>query len=68
MLGINEVLRLLTEPGDAVVVNCPVYPPFYAFVRNLGRRVVEAPLTAEGRIDLATLATAFGEARRGGEE
>ena len=66
MLGISEVLRLLTDAGDAVVVNCPVYPPFYAFVRNLGRRVVEAPLTAEGRLDLTTLAAAFGEARRGG--
>ncbi len=66
MLGISEVLRLVTDPGDAVVVNCPVYPPFYAFVRNLGRRVVEAPLTAEGRIDLTTLDRAFGEARRGG--
>jgi cystathionine beta-lyase len=66
MLGISEVLKLVTDPGDAVVVNCPVYPPFYAFVRNLGRRVVEAPLTAEGRLDLDTLAAAFGEARRGG--
>ena len=65
MLGISEVLKLVTSPGDAVVVNCPVYPPFYAFVRNLGRRVVEAPLTPEGRIDRQTLATAFGEATRG---
>ena len=66
MLGISEVLRLVTGPGDAVVVNCPVYPPFYAFVRNLGRRVVEAPLGTGGRIDLETLAVAFAEARRGG--
>jgi cystathionine beta-lyase len=35
-------------------------------VRNLGRRVVEAPLTAGGRVDLTTLDSAFGEARRGG--
>ncbi|TQJ50776.1 aminotransferase class I/II-fold pyridoxal phosphate-dependent enzyme [Phycicoccus sp. SLBN-51] len=66
MLGISEVLRLLTGPGDAVVVNCPVYPPFYAFVRNLGRRVVEAPLGPDGRIDLQRLASAFGDARRDG--
>jgi cysteine-S-conjugate beta-lyase len=65
MLGISEVLRLLTGPGDAVVVNCPVYPPFYAFVRNLGRRVVEAPLTEDGRLDLASLEVAFGAATRG---
>ena len=66
MLGISEVLQLVTAPADPVVVNCPVYPPFYAFIRNLGRRVVEAPLTPEGRIDLQTLPTAFGEATRGG--
>jgi cysteine-S-conjugate beta-lyase len=66
MLGISEVLQLVTAPGDAVVVNCPVYPPFYAFVRNLGRRIVEAPLTPEGRIDPQTLAAALGEATRGG--
>ena len=32
MNGIVEVLRLVTEPGDPVVVTSPVYPPFYAFV------------------------------------
>lgn len=58
MLGIVEVLRLLTEPGDAVVVNCPVYPPFYAFLETMGLRVVEAPL-AGGRLDLDALADAF---------
>jgi cystathionine beta-lyase len=66
MLGISEILQLVTRPGDAVVVNCPVYPPFYAFIRNAGRRVVEAPLGPDRRLDLAALADAFGEARRTG--
>ncbi len=66
MIGVTEMLRLVTEPGDAVVVNCPVYPPFYAFVRSMGRRIVESPLTATHRIDLADLARAFGEATAGG--
>jgi cysteine-S-conjugate beta-lyase len=66
MLGIVEVLEVLTSPGDAIVVNCPVYPPFYAFVRNAGRRVVEAPLTAAHRVDLDALATAFASATAGG--
>ncbi|CAM5640690.1 hypothetical protein STENM223S_04928 [Streptomyces tendae] len=30
MLGVVEMLRLVTGPGDPVVVNPPVYPPFYA--------------------------------------
>ena len=66
MTGVSEVLRLVTGPGDAVVVNSPVYPPFYGFVHNLGRRVVEAPVSSEGRLDPETLTAAFVEGTRGG--
>jgi cystathionine beta-lyase len=66
MLGVVEVLKLLTGPGDAVVVNSPVYPPFFDFVTHLDRRVVEAPLDALGRIDLASLEQALTDATRGG--
>ena len=67
MTGVSEVLRLVTGPGDAVVVNSPVYPPFYGFVHNSGRRVVEAPLWLRtGGSTSATLAVAFGEGTRGG--
>ena len=66
MLGIAELLRLLTGPGDAVVISPPVYPPFYAYVAHLGRRVAEAPLGPDARIDLAALETAFREAVAGG--
>lgn len=59
MLGIVEVLRVLTAPGDAVVVNPPVYPPFFAFLQHAGREVVEVPLTAEHRLDLDQLAASF---------
>ncbi|PBC80697.1 cystathione beta-lyase [Streptomyces sp. 2224.1] len=59
MLGIVEVLKLLTGPGDPVVVNCPVYPPFYQFVTHMDRRVVEAPLGADLRIDFTALEGAF---------
>lgn len=62
MLGIVEMLKLVSGHGDPVVVNCPVYPPFYQFIRNDGRPVVEAPLTEEGRIDLTTLEVAFQKA------
>ncbi|MFE9613996.1 MalY/PatB family protein [Streptomyces sp. NPDC006012] len=66
MTGIVEVLRLITGPGDAVVVCCPVYPPFYAFVSHAGRQVVEAPLGTGLRIDLGALEEAFVRARRHG--
>ncbi|MCA5894481.1 aminotransferase class I/II-fold pyridoxal phosphate-dependent enzyme [Isoptericola sp. NEAU-Y5] len=62
MIAVTEVLRVLTAPGDAVVVTPPVYPPFYAFPRNEGRQVVEAPLTPDGRLDLGTLEEAFSRA------
>ena len=65
MLGVVEVLRLVTDRGDAVIVNPPVYAPFYAFVSHDGRRIIEAPLDAEGRIDLDALAEAFARTRAG---
>ncbi len=59
MLGVVEMLKLVTDPGDPVVVNCPVYPPFYQFVAHMDRRVVEAPLGPGLRLDLAALEEAF---------
>ncbi|MFG1674589.1 MalY/PatB family protein [Micromonospora sp. NPDC049282] len=67
MLGVVEVLRLVTGPGDAVVVCPPVYPPFYAFVTHADRRVVEAPLGPDLRLDLAALDEAFRRARTVGD-
>src|SRR5947209_7382709 len=63
MQGVVETLRLVTDRGDAVVVNPPVYAPFYAFVAHDGRRVIEAPLGADGRLDLGALEEAFTRAR-----
>lgn len=63
MLGVVETLRLVTDRGDAVVVNPPVYAPFYAFVSHDGRRVIDAPLGMDGRIDLSSLEEAFTKAR-----
>jgi cysteine-S-conjugate beta-lyase len=59
MLGSVEVLRLVTAPGDGVVVNPPVYPPFYAFLEHARLRPVDAPLGADGRLDLGVLEAAF---------
>jgi cysteine-S-conjugate beta-lyase len=66
MLGVVESLRLVTDRGDTVIVNSPVYAPFYAFVSHDGRRVIEAPLDADGRIDLDALAIAFARAHASG--
>ncbi|WP_129305158.1 aminotransferase class I/II-fold pyridoxal phosphate-dependent enzyme [Streptomyces sp. L2] len=66
MLGVVEMLKLVTSPGDPVVVNSPVYPPFYQFVTHLDRRVVECPLGADARIDLGALEDTFRAAAAGG--
>ena len=66
MMGIVEVLKLVTGRGDPVIINSPVYPPFYGFIRYMDRGVIEAPLNAEHRIDLAALSTAFARAVAGG--
>lgn len=63
MLGVVEMLKLVTGPGDAVVVSSPVYPPFYDFVRTSDRRIVEAELGEDGRLDLQVLEEAFRAAR-----
>jgi cystathionine beta-lyase len=63
MVGATEALRLVTAPGDTVLVNPPVYPPFYPYVEHLGRRVVEAPLGADRRLDLGAVETALRDER-----
>jgi cysteine-S-conjugate beta-lyase len=61
MTGVSELLGALTEPGDRVVVNPPVYPPFFNVTRLVGREVVEVPLLDDQgwRLDLGGLEAAF---------
>jgi cystathionine beta-lyase len=44
MVVIAEILRVVTKPGDGVVINPPVYPPFFETIEEVGRTVVEVPL------------------------
>jgi cystathionine beta-lyase len=59
MRALGEVLAVASGPGDGVVVNPPVYPPFFAVTTIAGRRVVESPLARSGdgryRLDLEAL-------------
>ncbi|MGH3315848.1 MAG: MalY/PatB family protein [Nocardioidaceae bacterium] len=61
-----ELLRVLCPPGEdrrGVVVNPPIYPPFFHWVEETGTDLVEVPLrqNADGawRLDLDALAEAF---------
>jgi cysteine-S-conjugate beta-lyase len=61
-VGVVELLRVLTRPGDAVLISPPVYPPFFDWVPEAGARLLEVPLarTAAGwRLDLTALEAAF---------
>jgi len=62
MTGMVEMLKLVTNDGDAVVINSPTYPPFYPFIEHANRRVIESPLTADHRLDLVGLDAAFATA------
>lgn len=64
--GYTDAITLVTEPGDAVIVNPPAYPPFFSFAKGVGRRIEESQLTAEFRLDLESLEDAFRRATAGG--
>lgn len=42
--GLTLSVLALTEPGDRIVIQPPIYPPFYRVVKINGREVVENPL------------------------
>ena len=50
VFALSMAVRALTQPGDAVVIQPPVYHPFFEVIRSNGRRVVENPMRyADGR-------------------
>ncbi|WP_218010056.1 MalY/PatB family protein [Actinomadura kijaniata] len=54
-VGVIEVIRLLTRPGDGVVIMPPVYPSFHPWLDQAGVAAVPVPLVERelgGRIDL----------------
>ena len=58
VFALSAAVRVLTQPGDAVLVQPPVYYPFYKVVEQNGRTLVENPLIYEnGRytIDFADM-------------
>jgi cystathionine beta-lyase len=60
--ALAEVLRALTEPGAKIVVNSPVYQPFYRTIGEVERVVDNVPLIHEGTgwsLDFAGLERAF---------
>ncbi|MGM7677556.1 MalY/PatB family protein [Microbacterium sp. A94] len=47
-MGIVEILRRVTSPGERVIVTTPVYPPFFDLVEEAGAIVERVPLRDSG--------------------
>ena len=48
--SLNIAIVAFTNPGDGILVQSPVYPPFFSIVRNNGRKLVNNQLKVrEGR-------------------
>lgn len=51
--AVNLAVQALTAPGDGVILQPPVYPPFRHVVRGTGRALLENPLRAvDGRYEM----------------
>ena len=44
VFALAMAVRALTEPGDSVLVQPPVYYPFFSVIRDNGRKVIESEL------------------------
>lgn len=67
MRGVVESIRIVGELADTVIVSSPVYPPFYMYPVSADRRVVEAPLGSDGRLDFDMLEESFNLRTMGGQ-
>jgi cystathionine beta-lyase len=55
MIGVASLCRALTEPGDAVAVVTPNYPPFFGELPREGLQLREVGLGPDGSLDLDAL-------------
>lgn len=44
-VGVVEVLRVITKPGDKILINSPVYPNFFTWCNETHLQQVDVPLT-----------------------
>ncbi|MEN0070404.1 MAG: aminotransferase class I/II-fold pyridoxal phosphate-dependent enzyme, partial [Propionicimonas sp.] len=63
MNSVLAVLSTTTVPGDKVVINPPIYPPFRQVITGYAREILEVPLTVAGRLDLPAIEAALAAER-----
>ncbi|MFP3416228.1 aminotransferase class I/II-fold pyridoxal phosphate-dependent enzyme, partial [Bacillus sp. SIMBA_074] len=45
--ALHVAVKAFTEPGDGIIIQRPVYPPFTSAIEGNGRRVVNNPLICD---------------------
>jgi len=66
MPAVGVAIRAFSQPGDGVVIQPPVYPPFFRIVEDNRRRVVECPLIDQSgrfRMDMEDLKVKLSDPR-----
>lgn len=61
-VGVVEVLRLVTSPGDRILINSPVYHNFSTWITEVGLIQVDLPFEQDGgvwQINLAQIEAAY---------
>jgi len=48
--ALSAIIKALTEPGDRVLVQTPVYNCFFSSIRNNGCELITSPLVRDGNI------------------
>ncbi|MFT3863088.1 MAG: aminotransferase class I/II-fold pyridoxal phosphate-dependent enzyme [Solirubrobacterales bacterium] len=56
--AITALLRKIAKPGDKVIINTPVYHPFFMVIEELGCELAEAPLV-DGQLDVDAIDAEF---------
>ncbi|SIS43955.1 MalY/PatB family protein [Salimicrobium flavidum] len=46
--SLHMLVQALSEIGDNVLIQTPVYPPFYSVIKNHGRHIIKNELTFDG--------------------
>lgn len=61
-VGVVEVLRLITSPGDRVLINTPVYHNFNTWIRETNLEKIDVPFVHDGEkwnLDLVAVESAY---------
>lgn len=56
--SMHAVIEALSDSGDSIIIQPPIYPPFFSAITETGRKVIENPLKLVGgdyKIDLEHL-------------